>query len=143
MAMTIPFWQCLPWEQYSHNGVVSLIKMVYVGVLTASAFTGIKPENIEPDGIHGAAKVDCTTEWFIGENWNCTMSPTAAVISFGENVREPLAPPTRTTCILTIPEGVVPVAPASAADDVADFARAPETLKAARAKVVNCILNDS
>lgn len=44
MTMVIPFWQCFPWEQYSHMGVVLLIIMVYVGVIDAVAATGMKPE---------------------------------------------------------------------------------------------------
>lgn len=32
-TMTIPAWQCLPWEQYSHNGVAALTSMVYVGIM--------------------------------------------------------------------------------------------------------------
>jgi len=92
--------------------------------------------------------VDETTEWFIGENWNCTISPAAAWGSLGVNVREPFAPPTRTTCILIVAELeleelAAPVASATAAEDETDFPRAPTTLKAVRAKVVNCILIDS
>jgi len=28
MTIDIPAWQCFPWEQYSHMGVVLLIMMV-------------------------------------------------------------------------------------------------------------------
>ena len=87
------------------------------------------------------------------------MSPTAAWMSFGAKLRVPFEPPTRTTWTLTIPEEPVPAD--AAAEDVADCAerfllvldiggvldtnlpRAPATLRAERAKVVNCILNDS
>jgi hypothetical protein len=37
------------------------------------------------------------TVWFTGANWNCTISPFAAVIESGENARVPFAFPTLTT----------------------------------------------
>jgi len=64
MTIDIPFWQCFPWEQYSHMGVVLLTKMVYVGVSVAVAATAMKPEKIpvvlecKEIGWHGASKVD-------------------------------------------------------------------------------------
>lgn len=113
---------------------------MYVGVLVASAATGMYPENISPFGEHGASKVDVTTEWFFGANWNCTISPGAALRSSGVNVREPFVPPTLTTWTVTIPEGLVPVDIGAATEETEDCARAPTTLKAERATVVNCIL---
>jgi len=75
-------------------------------------------------GTQGLAKVDCVTVWLLGANWNCTMSPAGTLMSLGANVREPLALPTLTTWT------VVP----------AVWAKAPATLMAAKATVVNCIL---
>lgn len=54
------------------------------------AMTGMKPEKTLVTfecmemGSHGLSKLDCVTEWFCGMNWNCTMSPTAAMMLFGE-----------------------------------------------------------
>lgn len=54
--------------------------------------TGWKVEKKPPAlGVHGAAKVDCTTEWSAGWKKNSTSWPTAAVISFGVNFR-PFSP---------------------------------------------------
>jgi hypothetical protein len=39
--------------------------------------------------------------WFAGANWNCTISPTAAVTEFGEYARVPFAFPTLTTWTVT------------------------------------------
>jgi hypothetical protein len=121
MTITIPLWQCFPWEQYNQIGFVSCTIMVYVGVVVALADTGMYPENISPFGEHGVSKAEVTTEWFFGVNWNWTMSPTAALMSLGENSRDPFIPPTRTTWTVTIPDGV-PVEAADAAVDVLDCA---------------------
>jgi hypothetical protein len=92
ITMAMPPWQCLPCEQYSHMGFVLLIRMVNVGILDADAETGMKPEKMptvlekEDIGWHGSSKLDCTTEWFMLVNWNCTMSPTAAVMLLGVNI---------------------------------------------------------
>jgi len=108
-------------------GVVLLIMMVYVGVSDAVAATGMKPEKTpvmlewRAIGWHGWSKVDWVTVWFAGANWNCTISPTAAVIEFGEYSRVPFAFPTLTTWTVVA-------------------ARALPMLKVERAKVVNCIL---
>lgn len=40
-------------------------------------------------GVHGAAKVDCVTVWFLAANWKLTTSPTAAVMLEGENFKPP------------------------------------------------------
>jgi hypothetical protein len=121
ITIDIPLWQCFPWEQYNQIGLSSIIIIVYVGVLTASAATGMYPENISPFGEHGLSKVEVTTEWFFGANWNCTISPTAAFISLGAKVRDPFIPPTRTTWTVTIPDAL-PVDPAFGADDTLDWA---------------------
>jgi len=103
MTIDMPFWQCFPCEQYSHMGVVLLIMIVYVGVMESEAETGMNPEKtpvtleVEPIGWHGAANVDCVTVWFAGANWNCTISPTAATMLFGEYTRVAFAFPTFTT----------------------------------------------
>lgn len=73
-------------------------------------------------GMQGASKVDCVTVWLLGANWNCTMSPTAALMLLGKKARVPLAAPTWTTWTVT------------------DAARAELKLIAERAKVVNCML---
>lgn len=39
--------------------------------------------------------------WFFGANWNCTISPAAAVRVEGMNVRAPVRDPTRTTWVFT------------------------------------------
>jgi len=62
------------------------------------------------------------TVWLPPANWNCTMSPTAAVTLLGEYAMVPFELPTLTTWT------VVPAA------------RALPMLRAERAKVVNCIL---
>jgi hypothetical protein len=41
ITIDIPLWQCLAWEQYNQIGLVSITIIVYVGVLTASAATGM------------------------------------------------------------------------------------------------------
>lgn len=41
------------------------------------------------------------TVWFFGANWNCTMSPAAALRVEGMNVKAPVREPTRTTCVFT------------------------------------------
>jgi hypothetical protein len=69
ITITIPFWQCFPWEQYNQIGVVLLTMIVYVGVVVDEALTGMK--------------VDCVTVWLLGANWNCTMSPTLALTLLG------------------------------------------------------------
>jgi len=46
MTATIPAWQCLACEQYSHIGVALLIGMVYVGLMASFAETAIKPEKM-------------------------------------------------------------------------------------------------
>jgi len=76
-----------------------------------------------PIGSHGLSKFDCVTVWFTGANWNCTISPTAALMLFGEYASVPFADPTFTTCTVT------PLC-----------AKALAMLMAERAKVVNCIL---
>ena len=83
--------------------------MVYVGVLVSVALTGMKPEKMPATlllvwamGVQGLAKLDCVTVWFPAANWNCTMSPTLAFTSLGENVREPLVLPTLTTWTLVM-----------------------------------------
>ena len=54
------------------------------------ALTGIKPEKTPVTlecreiGWHGLSKLDCVTVWFLGMNWNCTMSPLAATMLLGE-----------------------------------------------------------
>jgi len=67
ITMVIPFWQCFPCAQYSHMGFVSLIMIVYVGVMAADADTGIYPE-LRPVmllccamGAHGLSNVDWVT----------------------------------------------------------------------------------
>lgn len=127
--MTIPIWQCFPWAQYSHIGVVLLTIMVYVGTVIEVGSTGINPEKTSLFGAHGAAKVDDVTVWLFGANWNCTISPTAAVTWLGENVSVLLAPPTLTTQTLVDPEVLVddddevPVDSEDAADNTPDDAR--------------------
>jgi len=85
-------------------------------------------------GAHGLSKVDCVTVWFFGANWNCTMSPTAAVILLGEYLSTAVpfeAPPTLTTCTVM------------GASWRFWAARAlPMHNAAVRAKDVNCILAD-
>lgn len=94
-------------------------------------------------GWQGASNVDCVTVWLFGANWNWTISPTAALTSFGANTKDPFADPTLTTCTVVIPVAD-PVDVDFAAEDVAvfdvDCAMAPAALKAQRASVVNCIL---
>jgi len=85
-------------------------------------------------GWHGWSKVDCVTVWLTGANWNCTMSPTAAVMLLGEYASVPFALPTLTTWTVT------PLAVEAAAEVVVVAARAEPMLKAERAKVENCIL---
>jgi len=46
------------------------------------------------------------TEWFAGANWNWTISPTAALMSFGEYANVPFAFPTFTTWTVTAPVGI-------------------------------------
>jgi len=65
--------------------------IVYVGVVVAVLATGMKPlkKPVVPGefkemGWQGCAKVDCVTVWLLGANWNCTMSPTAALMLLGE-----------------------------------------------------------
>ena len=54
------------------------------------AATGMKPEKTPVTfecmeiGVHGLSKLDCVTVWFLGMNWNCTMSPLAATTLLGE-----------------------------------------------------------
>lgn len=103
MTMVIPFWQCFPCEQYNQIGVVLFIWMVYVGVVVEAAVTGMKPLKIPAEaefiemGWQGWSKVDWVTVWLAGANWNCTMSPTAAVTLLGKYAKLPLLALTRTT----------------------------------------------
>lgn len=53
-------------------------------------------------GWHGWSKVDCVTVWLPAANWNCTMSPTAALTLLGEYVRAPDEEPTVTTCTVVL-----------------------------------------
>lgn len=46
ITIVIPSWQCFPCEQYSQIGVVLLIIIVYVGVVSDVADTGMNPEKI-------------------------------------------------------------------------------------------------
>lgn len=84
--------------------------------MVVSCVTGIKPEKkpatppalVSADiGVHGLSKLDCATEWFLGQNWNWTMSPTAAVKSDGVNFRFPSLSPTCTTITFTWSEFVL------------------------------------
>jgi len=63
------------------------------------------------------------TVWFSGLNWNCTISPTTALMLLGENSFWPALPPTVTTWTVC--------------------ARALPMLRAEIVSVVNCILKDS
>lgn len=103
---------------------MSLTIIVYVGVVTAVAATGMYPEKVLPEAIHGASNVDWTTEWLFGANWNWIISPTAALMSFGANARVPFAPPTLTTWTVTpdaVPLALADPAPVALAfpDDAA------------------------
>ena len=70
ITMAIPDFQWFPCEQYSHNGSVLLIEIVYVGNTVAFTGTGMNPEYSpsailafrDPVRIHGCANVLWTTE---------------------------------------------------------------------------------
>lgn len=59
-------------------------------------------------GTQGLSKVDWTTEWFLGWNWNWTMSPAFALMLLGKKAREPFGPPTWMVWVTRLP--VEPVA---------------------------------
>lgn len=55
-------------------------------------------------GWHGLSKVDWVAVWLPATNWNCTMSPTLALMLSGENLSVPLMP---TVTAIIFPVGVV------------------------------------
>ena len=90
-------------------------------------------------GTHGASKVDCVTVWFMGANWNCTMSPTFALMSLGVKVLEPFMLPTLTTWTVVSCAGRMLVL-FEFFEVLRNVPKAPATLMADRRSVVNCIL---
>lgn len=57
-------------------------------------------------GIHGFANMLCATEWLAGQKWNCTISPTAALMVLGSNILLPFLLPTWIGCTFMLPLGV-------------------------------------
>jgi len=61
-------------------------------LLSVPFVTGRKPvSNPSERGVHGWAKLDWVTEWFLGLKVNSTMSPTAAVMLLGLKMRPAVA----------------------------------------------------
>lgn len=66
------------------------MRIVNVGMDVSAAETGMKPEKTpvifewREIGSHGLSKLDCVTVWLAGINWNCTISPLAAIMLLGE-----------------------------------------------------------
>jgi len=65
----------------------------------SASLVGTKPDHMPlAMGWHGLAKVDWTTEWFLGQKWKTTVSPWAAWMLSGLKTMLPDLSPTDTTC---------------------------------------------